>query len=587
MSQYQSSRNSAARAWWREKIRRPIKRHEWAIIAGLWAIAFALGVWGIDVRSAWSGAVPAGWHRIPEAAYRALHLFTFWSPEMTAADPWQLEVARWIAPAIAAYTAGKGLTAAFYEQSQRLRACASRDHVIVCGLSDKGHLIARSFLDRGERVVIIEQQSDRGVIATPRSEGAIVICGDASNDGILMSAAVHRARLLIATCDDDTNAEIVAQARQLLRKKSKLDCLVHISDLDLLDASGELAQELHEPGRFSIRFFNLYAMGARALLADHPPFGMLDGTQPILAVALDATDAFGEHVVREIAMRWAVRTGPEGGALPILPLDETSQQALSDMVALDPALARLIEVGPVFEPPGAPAPTIVYVLDTDPADSAGRAMELRESIPAARIVVRLARDGGLAHLIRARRSADRPPIDVFTVYEQTCSDPDVLLGVRLEDMARALHEFYLAKINPAAAPWDALPETYRDASRRQAEWIVRILADGGFDVSFVQGGEAERIVFTAYEVESLSRVEHLRWCAERLLDGWRYAPVRDNDAKLHPSIVPWERLSDEVRDYDRRFIREWPAMLGTPEIGLVIGRRANSALGAADTTIKP
>jgi len=76
--------------------------------------------------------------------------------------------------------------------------------------------------------------------------------------------------------------------------------------------------------------------------------------------------------------------------------------------------------------------------------------------------------------------------------------------------------------------------------------------------------------FTAAEIELLARIEHRRWAAERYLDGWSFGEVRDDIAKLHPDLIPWEKLSDEIKGYDREPIKQIPELLN--QIGLCLVR---------------
>lgn len=51
--------------------------------------------------------------------------------------------------------------------------------------------------------------------------------------------------------------------------------------------------------------------------------------------------------------------------------------------------------------------------------------------------------------------------------------------------------------------------------------------------------------------ESLSKNVHEVWAAGRIAAGWKYGPVRDEIKKEHPSLIPYEELSEEEKDYDR------------------------------------
>jgi hypothetical protein len=52
-------------------------------------------------------------------------------------------------------------------------------------------------------------------------------------------------------------------------------------------------------------------------------------------------------------------------------------------------------------------------------------------------------------------------------------------------------------------------------------------------------------------VERLARNVHEAWARQRIADGWRWGPTRDDRARRHPSLVPYEELGEEERKYDR------------------------------------
>lgn len=51
--------------------------------------------------------------------------------------------------------------------------------------------------------------------------------------------------------------------------------------------------------------------------------------------------------------------------------------------------------------------------------------------------------------------------------------------------------------------------------------------------------------------EELARNVHEVWAAGRIADGWTKGP-RNDDLKMHPCLVPYEQLSEDEKDYDRR-----------------------------------
>ena len=51
--------------------------------------------------------------------------------------------------------------------------------------------------------------------------------------------------------------------------------------------------------------------------------------------------------------------------------------------------------------------------------------------------------------------------------------------------------------------------------------------------------------------EALAKNVHEVWAAGRIADGWTKGP-RNDKLKQHPCLVPYEELSEEEKDYDRR-----------------------------------
>src|SRR5207253_8316298 len=62
-------------------------------------------------------------------------------------------------------------------------------------------------------------------------------------------------------------------------------------------------------------------------------------------------------------------------------------------------------------------------------------------------------------------------------------------------------------------------------------------------------------------VEAMAELEHARWCRDRLAAGWRYGEVRDDDARRNDLLVPWQQLSENVREVNRTMVRSRPAIL--------------------------
>jgi hypothetical protein len=56
--------------------------------------------------------------------------------------------------------------------------------------------------------------------------------------------------------------------------------------------------------------------------------------------------------------------------------------------------------------------------------------------------------------------------------------------------------------------------------------------------------------------ERLAENTHDLWARQRMAEGWRYGPKRDDTAKEHPDLVPYGDLPDSEKEYDRKTAME-------------------------------
>ena len=56
--------------------------------------------------------------------------------------------------------------------------------------------------------------------------------------------------------------------------------------------------------------------------------------------------------------------------------------------------------------------------------------------------------------------------------------------------------------------------------------------------------------------EDLAKHVHEVWAKGRIAQGWILGPVRNDELKQTPCLVPYEELTEEERDYDRNTSQE-------------------------------
>ncbi|MHB0939029.1 MAG: RyR domain-containing protein [Armatimonadota bacterium] len=143
---------------------------------------------------------------------------------------------------------------------------------------------------------------------------------------------------------------------------------------------------------------------------------------------------------------------------------------------------------------------------------------------------------------------------------------------------KAVHERYIKdnrdKLMPQSVKeWSDLDPGLKNSNIEQAQYSIAVLRNLGFTVSEVQPDvepKVEESLFTDAEVELMAEMEHGRWVVERLASGWQYGPDKDNERKISPYLLPWNELPNDIKDYDRAAVREWPVILA--EAGFEVRR---------------
>ena len=57
-------------------------------------------------------------------------------------------------------------------------------------------------------------------------------------------------------------------------------------------------------------------------------------------------------------------------------------------------------------------------------------------------------------------------------------------------------------------------------------------------------------------IETMAKNVHEVWSRNRMAEGWTYGPVRDDAARQHPCLVPYEELPESEKEYDRATSQE-------------------------------
>jgi hypothetical protein len=568
--------------------------------------AFLLGVVGF---SQYLSADSQYGTRPVDLIYHSLQLFVLdAAPLQTATNlPWTLEVARFAAPAVTIYLIFLAVQALFAERLMQARIRLTRGHSILCGPQDTVQQLADQIRrESGGKVVIVS-----GVTARRSAgRGLMHVSGDPQQRRILERAGFARARELITVGPDTVmNAEVAIAAHSINRaRRTAVTCYAEASKDELFQAV--VGQEVG-PGEVNrLDTFNRHDRTARALLDHLPPALPSDPRSAVLVIGYRG---LGQALVDHLVRFWSGDGAPSGHIprLFVLDADAPVEAVLgrhadnSGRVSItarryDPAWLTTIDDLLVPATDGTSSvPGRVYVcLDDDAAgiavgDTALRLLAEHEST----IVVAVPHSGvlgyavgadGRAESVSGPRSGDESsgPVAARTigtarlllisVVRTVYSIAAMRTGMN-EWLARTIHETYCAHMtsrddsvedNESVRPWDQLPEYLKDSNREQAWEIGRKLALIGLSAVPARGTNGH-ITLTDEQVEMLAKVEHRRWMSERMAKGWRHDPVRDNGRKVHPDLVDWINLSEDIREKDRSAVRTIPMHLANAGLQII------------------
>ena len=106
---------------------------------------------------------------------------------------------------------------------------------------------------------------------------------------------------------------------------------------------------------------------------------------------------------------------------------------------------------------------------------------------------------------------------------------------------------------------------------------IRAFCESNGDFSIKKWEESEewqkestiKGVFYALKKEATAATQHEEWMKEKLQEGWNYGEVKDAEKKIHPALVPFEKLSAIEKTKDFLFLSIVNALKQAPHSGIL------------------
>lgn len=541
-----------------------------SIIPILFVVTIFLGVWA--------------WHdhhfSYLDALYRAISLFDLGNDLYNGGGiiDWRFQVGRWTGLLTVFGAAAVALTVLLQERITATAARWARQAVVIIGT---GSISAKAFeaaKRSGQSVIWIGANAmGSGVLRS------IALPWPPEDHAVTISTHALNADYVLITHHDDAEAIVLARTARIAAPNSFITVLMHDTRL-----AEDIASTVNES---RTRILSVAALSARALHQKHPPFlrakELGHGRIHALIIGFGQT---GQAIARDLIVNCRTSylqipritvVDPNASTLANVmrlrapEIDQCAEFEFvegllsTEMTEPSPAAlaARLAAGGPL---------TAAYICIHDDASTLSTAAMLQSlfrevSVRDLSVFVRL-REGKMV----GGDEEDLRGLETLVPFGDTSEvlAASEFLSARPDAAARNYCEAYRAALpaeqrddpaNRSARPWDELDETFRQASRDAVAHAPAKLASAGIDPALWRGVNglprlpAGVLLFhDDAECEVLARLEHERWNAQRRMDGWRRtsAPSKDTVLRLHPDLRPYDELSEQVKEYDRVYIRE-------------------------------
>lgn len=495
-----------------------------------------------------------------------------------------------------------------------------RRYVVVCGLGWKGFELVQHILKDSpggvSRVVGIDMLASGDQIDELRNQGMAFFQGDATSDILLRNAKViHADKVYILTGNDELNCRMAMKLAELFPEgeagKKKLDCYVSVADRRQRDFLEDFATQ--KMNHLYIHCFNLMEQAARDILrskglvssAEQHVHCVVVGNTPVaeaillqcirmlhlseqqqrkITVLCRGHQAYRDHIFAQYPCLDPVETSLEMetakiGVFPEIHFEELPGSN-SGWMEYDCAVYRCMEAG---------WRTNVYMC----VDNGMKSLSLLELICS-----QMNRfDGEMnaaCYYNYPERGLDRRDTawTEFGDYRFACSIP-YLKHAAESELAKDILAVWGDRTT-----WLEQMSWSKESNRQAADHIYVKLALAGLTVDspseeiMAELGDVEleadykpKVKTPGHLLDEMARIEHRRWCAERLLAGWlplsatqddrdewnqgileeslesqHYVKILKTQAFRHGDLIPFEMLLECERCKDYAIIGQIHAM---------------------------
>jgi hypothetical protein len=575
------------------KLKKFIFAHEWYFIGALAICSVFLGTIGFLEED-----IITNRKNIFDAIYLSLQLFVLQSGffENIEKINLPLQITRFVSPAILAYATIRSI---FYLISEDVGLFFLKDHIIICGMSEKSKALLDDILGNGKKVVVIDNNAKAFDLLNLKAKGAIIISESPSDKTALLKAKFHKSRYIFVLNEmDELNVEIAFNIYKSISeipshpKEKLITCFVHSYEplIEEIFKSHQIYRDSKD--RLEMRLLNIYSQSSQILTQLNPIQKQNEGNNDAeISIILAGFGSTGKNILINCALIYHFSTDNK---LKAFIIDSNFDSEIEAFYDLYPAAKAVIDIY------GIPknieelqksdftvylsnlTPDSIYICCSHDLNRVKYARKFGKIFDQSSIFVLFLNSSDITVLIdKGEFFKNQKNVNVFNMVQETCKY-DKIVNEEIELMGEKIHLCYCADAiaggatkenNSSIRDWDELSEDLKESNRQQAYNISLRLKAFGYSIVPINSEapehffkfdhilisklskittKAESDILQGNEalVYKLSKAEHIRWMNDKLMKGWRYKNI-DKDLgrkeRFHPDLRPFEQLPEESK----------------------------------------
>ena len=450
-----------------------------------------------------------------------------------------------------------------------------RDHVVIFGCEETcKYLLSCVKADYpSSKLVLLKNSSTPGYVCNTYEENPVIV-GNLEETDILNISGINRAaHIILATNDDSINMRLLKNIEQFLLRKSKrssIEIWLQIEDFKSYETFKGYKGEDPSIG-IDVHVFSVFQrMAAQTVDSFSPDQFIETAGKEQIEIALFGLEALGQWIVLEAAQMYHFNNMKK---LRVTVIDCDVDEKIRDLLRICPLLNRVIDIQPI---------DLLAFLEMDAPNLLSNVSLCFITWPKVQEIDFISRK--LRQIFfKSEENLEIPKIvlvdvssyqgseimkeslDTLKAIGISCSCPtgiSIKNEEECDDLAMQIHNVYSRlPQKELEVEWSRMTDYFKDENRYAARHLSMKLRSLGLEAVSTDDPRdpADFKAILPENEQTLAQVEHNRWLARKLINGYVHGKKLDrklrDQLKIHVDIRPWEELSEKDREKDLVVLR--------------------------------